>query len=262
VRGLRRSRGDTRPWFFLTAAVPVVVAGALGTWTAARTQAGAARQPATAGDGYAIYQQDCAVCHEPDGSGSFRGPAIRTSGTGAVDFMVRTGRMPIRDPRASTPRRRPAYSEAEIRAIVAYVATFVTGPAVPDLQGAATADLVLGARQYRLNCAPCHQSAGSGGALAYGTTAPALVHSSERETVEAMRIGPGNMPAFAPTVLDDEDALGVARYVRYLAHPQDRGGLSLWHLGPVPEGLVAWVIGLGAVLVWCRILGTREPKSD
>src|SRR4051794_6647907 len=47
-----------------------------------------------AADGAQIWTRDCAFCHGDRGQGSFQGPAITTSGTASVDFMVRTGRMP------------------------------------------------------------------------------------------------------------------------------------------------------------------------
>jgi ubiquinol-cytochrome c reductase cytochrome c subunit len=49
----------------------------------------------------------------------------------------------------------------------------------------------------------------------------------------------------------------VASYVQYLHHPRDRGGLPLGHLGPIPEGFVAWVVGLGVLLLAARLIGTR-----
>ncbi len=223
--------------------------------------------------GAEIWQQDCAVCHAPDGTGSFQGPDISRSGTAAVDFMVRTGRMPARihssqvgdllpGPNESEARRGPvAYSDAEIRRLVDHTGTFITGPEVPRVPATGvtgTADLANGGDLYRLNCAACHQMAGSGGALAYGTIGPALDQATPTEVIEAMRTGPGSMPVFGPSALSDDDARDVAGYVEYLRHPEDRGGANLWHLGPVPEGLVAWVVGIGGVLLLCRWLGQRD----
>jgi ubiquinol-cytochrome c reductase cytochrome c subunit len=49
----------------------------------------------------------------------------------------------------------------------------------------------------------------------------------------------------------------VAAYVEYLHRPDDRGGLGLGHLGPIPEGFVGWVVGMGALLLAARLIGTR-----
>ena len=50
----------------------------------------------------------------------------------------------------------------------------------------------------------------------------------------------------------------IVRYVEYLRDPEDRGGLGLGHLGPIPEGFVAWVIGLGLIVIGIRWIGTRD----
>ena len=54
------------------------------------------------------------------------------------------------------------------------------------------------------------------------------------------------MPVFGAQTLSDQQVSDVAAYVQYLHHPDDRGGLGLGHLGPIPEGFVGWVVGMGA----------------
>lgn len=203
------------------------------------------------------------MCHGPAGAGTVNGPSLRAAGTASVDFMLRTGRMPLKSPRAKLQRHEPRFDEAEIDAIVAYAASFTRGPAVPTLD-LSKAELPSGNRVFREQCAACHQAAGAGGALAYGDAAPSLRHSSPVEVAEAVRTGPGQMPAFTATNLDDTQLADVAAYVRYLQHPSDRGGINLGHLGPVPEGFIAWVVGLGALLVVARRLGglARSPKHE
>lgn len=213
--------------------------------------------------------QDCAVCHAVDGSGSFQGPDIRHSGTAAVDFMVRTGRMPaplhtatagrlLPSPTGATAARGPVrYSDTEIRQLVGHTATFVTGPEVPT-SPTGPVDIAAGGELYRSNCASCHQMAGSGGALAYGTSAPPLDRATPAEVVEAMRVGPGSMPVFSPADIDDRGAADIAAYVQQLRRPDDRGGAGLGHLGPVPEGFVAWSLGIGAIVLFVRWLGKRS----
>ena len=177
-----------------------------------------------------------------------------------IDFVVSTGRMPLAHPTEPERRHRVRYSAAQIRALVRYASTLVHGPAVPNVD-LAGADLAAGGAIFRSQCAACHQAAGGGGALAHGAEAPALLAATPVQVVEAMRTGPGNMPAFDERTITAKQADQVAAYVRYLQHPKDPGGLNLGHLGPVPEGLVAWLFGLTALLVIARLLGTRVPQG-
>lgn len=248
-------------WF---AALSVLVAIAfIGAY---RPSSGAsskqAANPPLIEQGRRLFLRDCAVCHGPRGEGSERGPNLSAAGTAAVDFMIRTGRMPLSSPRAPLQRHRTRYDDAEISAINAYAATFIThGPAIPTVATHGI-NLQRGNETYRAECAACHQAAGAGGALAFGVNAPALNQATPLEVVEAMRIGPGRMPKFDPATIDDHEASEVAAYVRYLHHPTDSGGLNLGHLGPVPEGLVAWLLGLGGLLVIARLLGQRVKRSE
>jgi ubiquinol-cytochrome c reductase cytochrome c subunit len=178
-------------------------------------------------------------------------------GAASVDFYLSTGRMPLDRPRAQAERKRVAYSPAQIRQLVAYVTSLAPGPAVPQIDPA-TGDLPDGLHLYANNCAPCHSSAAAGGALGHAVYAPALNRATPLQIAEAVRIGPGAMPVFGPDTLDDAQLASVVRYVGYLHHPDDRGGLGLGHLGPIPEGFVAWIVGLGAMLVAVRWIGTKD----
>jgi ubiquinol-cytochrome c reductase cytochrome c subunit len=66
------------------------------------------------------------------------------------------------------------------------------------------------------------------------------------------------MPVFGPDAIDEHALASIVRYVGYLRAPEDRGGLGLGHLGPIPEGFVAWVVGLGLLVVALRWIGTRD----
>jgi ubiquinol-cytochrome c reductase cytochrome c subunit len=65
------------------------------------------------------------------------------------------------------------------------------------------------------------------------------------------------MPAFGQAALNDDGLQSVVAYVRYLDAPRDRGGNPLWHLGPVAEGGIAWVVGIGLLLLALRWIGER-----
>lgn len=238
----------------------VAVAVALGATHPSPGEAAAESGRTDPTAGRTIWLRDCAVCHRPDGSGSEKAPDIRSSGTAMVDFMVSTGRMPLETPDAPATRHPARYSAAQIRSLVAYTATFVHGPRVPEV--AVSADRTSpGGVLYRQNCAACHQAAGGGGALAFGDVAPSLAHATPVQVVEAMRTGPGAMPLFDGTSISAEQADQIASYVQELRHPENPGGADLGHLGPVPEGLVAWIVGLGALLLVTRWLGTRHQDA-
>jgi ubiquinol-cytochrome c reductase cytochrome c subunit len=207
-------------------------------------------------DGQRIYQRDCAFCHGASAEGTKQGQPLRGIGDAEVDYAVSTGRMPLADP-GDERRRRPAkYSRAQIDALVAYLRPFTAGgPGIPDVRSNGRLD--HGGELFRAQCASCHQWAAEGGGL-LGLNAPSLHDSTPTQIGEAVRTGPVTMPAFSTGTLSDADVNDIAAYVRYLRHPRDRGGLGLWHLGPFAEGLIAWVVGIGVLLLGLNWIGTRE----
>lgn len=207
--------------------------------------------------GREVYVVACVSCHGVDYGGvDDRGPSIRRSGTAAVDFYVSSGRMPMDDAMGQSIRKDPALSQFEQDAVVAYLATVIDGPEIPDIDVAA-GDLALGQQLYTLNCAGCHNSAGSGGALGNAIYAPPLYPATALQVAEAIRAGPGAMPAFNQSQITDEQLNSIVRYVEFLDNPRDRGGLPLGRVGPVPEGMVAWIAGMGLIVLALRWIGTR-----
>jgi ubiquinol-cytochrome c reductase cytochrome c subunit len=214
--------------------------------------------PADAEAGRQLYVVACTTCHGADGGGmAGRGPTLVGVGAASADFYLSSGRMPLDRPRSQAERKRVAYPPAQIRQLVAYVASLGPGPGVPQVDPG-LGDLAEGNHLYANNCASCHSSAAAGGALGHAVYAPALNRATPTQVAEAVRIGPGAMPVFGPDTLDDAQLASVVRYVGYLHKPDDRGGLGLGHLGPIPEGFVAWVVGLGAMLVAVRWIGTKD----
>ncbi len=65
------------------------------------------------------------------------------------------------------------------------------------------------------------------------------------------------MPRFDRTTIDDRTLDGIVRYVQLTRHPDDRGGLGIGHMGPVPEGMIAWFVALAALLLVARVIGER-----
>src|SRR5215210_9202888 len=86
-------------------------------------------------EGRALFQVTCASCHGLNGegqtTGSIQGPPLIGVGAAAVDFQVATGRMPMSRPEAQAPDKRNVYTEEEIAALAAFVASLGPGPAIP-----------------------------------------------------------------------------------------------------------------------------------
>jgi ubiquinol-cytochrome c reductase cytochrome c subunit len=238
--------------------IAVPLAAGLAAATAAHGSVAAGAAVAAPRDVGTVYRQDCAVCHGGTGTGSARGPSLVGAGRASVDYYLTTGRMPLEDPDDIPRRHKPPYSPATIHALVDYVweLTGRTGPDIPkvDLRHA---DIAQGGELYRLNCAACHSWAGTGGALTK-RQAPSLEPSTPTQIAEAVRVGPGWMPAFGTAAINDSQLADVVAYARYAAHPDNRGGAELGHVGPLAEGAVSVFIGLGLLLLFTLWIGTRE----
>lgn len=254
------------PWAIVVAAVITASVAAFLAFSSPSASAQGTEQQEPRGEAASpkqLFQRDCAICHGTSGQGTARGPDLTNVGTAAIDFMVRTGRMPPPNPAldryeltVDLPHAEPQYDESEIEALVDYTGTFIGGPEVPDVH----VDEALeaeGGQLFRLNCASCHQFAGVGGVLIDSGEAPTLHLSSPIEVAEAIRIGPGTMPAFPERVLNEEEVNAIASYVEELRHPRDEGGIALIHYGPFSEGAIAWLIGIGALLVTAKWIGRR-----
>ncbi|MCU1376156.1 MAG: cytochrome c class, partial [Actinomycetia bacterium] len=192
-----------------------------------------------------------------------------------VDYALTTGRMPLvvpgRGDRPGRPRQplpgaqpiapdrsaqrhAPAYDTGTIRGLVAYVGRLVAdgGPSIPTV---GPGDVAAGGVLYRESCAACHSWSGEGGALLH-REAPPLQAATPVQVAEAVRTGPGQMPAFGTAALTDQQLDDLTRYVAYVQQPDDRGGLALGHVGPVAEGAVG-LLGLALLLGLCVWIGDR-----
>ena len=67
-----------------------------------------------------------------------------------------------------------------------------------------------------------------------------------------MIIGPGQMPVFD---FADDDRNAVVTYVGHLQSAPSPGGFEIGGIGPVPEGFVAWVVGMAALLLIVVLVG-------
>jgi ubiquinol-cytochrome c reductase cytochrome c subunit len=208
--------------------------------------------------GRALFLAGCSSCHGLDAEGGNQAPSLIGVGSAAVDFQLSTGRMPLAKPAAEAERHSPKYNQTQIDQIAAFIASTAPGPAKPD---AATvengAKIAEGGELYRTNCASCHQAVGQGGALSYGKHAPALGEATAVQIAEAIRTGPEQMPVFGNGQLSDQQVASIIKYVQFVTAPKDPGGASLGHYGPVPEGLVAIIVGLGGLVIATMWIGSR-----
>jgi ubiquinol-cytochrome c reductase cytochrome c subunit len=217
----------------------------------------AAAAPSETTTGMQLYEERCATCHGEQGQGTANGPPISGLGPAWYDFMLSTGRMPVDRPVVQASRKRPAFTRPQIDALITYLVTLPPGGGVPIPQVApALGDLSQGQSVFELNCAPCHGTTGNGGAVG-PQVAPSLHQATPTQIAEAVRIGPGAMPPFDERTLTQQQLNSLARYVLYLRTPLNAGGAGLGHYGPIIEGFVGLLVGLGALVLVVRYIGSR-----
>jgi ubiquinol-cytochrome c reductase cytochrome c subunit len=212
---------------------------------------------AAADRGKGMFDQSCATCHGGLGQGvPGKGPSLIGVGSAAVEFQVGTGRMPLSRQEAQGERKKPMFTEDQARDIGAYIEALGGGPQLPpgtDLHS--KGDIANGGQLFRVNCAACHDFAGNGGALSSGKFAPAI-RSTDRQIYAAMLSGPQNMPVFGDNQLTPQEKEDVIAYIQNLQSEQDPGGWGIGRIGPVPEALVIFLVGLvGLILATLWIAG-------
>lgn len=208
--------------------------------------------------GRQLFLQACSSCHGTGAEGTARAPTLVGLGTAAVDFWVNTGRMPLEVPSEQAMRKNPIFRPSQAKAIAEYVGSLGPGgPSIPSSVDYQNADLSEGGELWRLNCSTCHSLTANGGALSYGAYAPSLLPDTPLDIAEAIRVGPGNMPRFTTSQLSTQDEYDIIRYVKYITHPDDRGGFNLGHVGPTTEGFIGIVVGVGLLMLAAFWIGDR-----
>jgi ubiquinol-cytochrome c reductase cytochrome c subunit len=206
-----------------------------------------------------LYENRCSSCHGLSLQGSSNGPPLIGKSAADVDFMLRTGRMPAAVAWEQPAAQRPEFDDGEIRALVAYVVLVGQGsPALPTLR---PGNVVRGRAAFAQNCAACHGVTGRGASVGYSEVAPSLAAAAPMVVAEAVRVGPGVMPAFGHDVISASDLDDVVAYVALLqrrSRAENPGGVSLGNVGPVAEGFVGWLFGLGLLVLLCRRIGTTD----
>lgn len=225
--------------------------------------------PAASGDraqlvreGAVLYGVHCSTCHGADLKGTQGVPSLLQAGGAAVDFYLTTGRMPLALRSMASGSQAfhvPALLDAhQTAAVDAYVDSHAR-QLTPIPQVRVNASLLQrGRRIFEDNCQACHGAAAQGATAGEQWTALPLDKASPTQIGEAIRVGPGVMPRFTSAQLSAADIDAVATYVRDLAQsPQLYGGTVMQYLGPVSEGAVSAIVGVGFLFWVIYFTGTK-----
>jgi ubiquinol-cytochrome c reductase cytochrome c subunit len=254
-------------------AVVLLTLTAIGLGYAAVTGSGSpasAASPAVAdqrqiAEGRSLFNQNCASCHGFAAQGVPNiAPSLIGVGAAAVDFQVSTGRMPAKEPGAENPRKPVQLSPSQTRAVAAYIESLGGGPAIPAAEQVAPSagNVAVGQQLFIANCAQCHNFVGAGGALTYGKFAPALTEATPTQLYEAMLTGPEAMPVFNDATLTPQNKRDIIAYVTEKRAETNPGGFSLGRIGPVTEGLVAFLGLLFFMVLGAMWLTAKHGKTE
>lgn len=212
--------------------------------------------------GNELYQASCAACHGAGGEGTQNGPSLIGVGALAADFMIRTGRMPLPAPGQQIRRGYAIFPEPDVEALVAFVASLGAGPPIPNVQVDSSTDTAAGRAAYVATCAACHGAGATGDAVGGGQNAPTLLETGPTQVGEAIRLGPGAMPAFGPAQISDPQLSQIAAYLQALrTSATSPGGANVGGVGPVAEGYVAWIVYLVALVGVTRWIERRRRRA-
>ena len=259
-RFTRRSKATRRITGALALMFALVAMGLAYTALAPRPQTANAAviDPAKIAAGKSLYVTACITCHGSNLQGVItRGPSLVGVGQAATYFQVSTGRMPAVENAAQMPRKQPYFNDEQVDQLSAYIDSIGGGPAVPAGELADKNNVARGGELYRLNCASCHNFTGQGGALSQGKYAPNLGEATDAQIYAAMLSGPENMPKFGDAQITPDEKKAIIAFVQNNKATVDPGGYSLGGFGPAPEGLVAFLVGMGAIVALTLWMGSK-----
>jgi ubiquinol-cytochrome c reductase cytochrome c subunit len=217
-----------------------------------------------------LFTQACSACHGEHGEGvRGKGPSLKGAGAAAADFYLGTGRMPLSHPDVAPQRTRPPFNARARKELTAYIASLGcrqgiprsdcgpgAGPAVPAVHPS-KGDLQQGFDAFTDHCAGCHAITARGGVAPPGA-APALQQANATDIAEAVRVGPYLMPKFSERQIDQHTLDSITAYVLSTHRLPDKGGWGIGNIGPIPEGLVAWLLAGTVLLIVVRVIGERR----
>ena len=210
--------------------------------------------------GRQLFQLSCITCHGANLDGiKGQGPSLIGVGGAAVYFQVSTGRMPLSQQGAYAPRKEAKFNEQQIEQLAAYVESVGGGPTLPqgNLRGD-NSSIAAGGALFRLNCASCHGTTFRGAPLSAGKIAPTLWEANDKQIVAAMLTGPESMPVFSDNQLTPDEKSAIVAYIQTMKASKDPGGSGIDRIGPVSEAIVAWVGGVGALMIAILWIGAKQ----
>ncbi|MHA6795370.1 cytochrome bc1 complex diheme cytochrome c subunit [Pseudonocardia bannensis] len=255
----------------LALGIGLLAAGGMYTLFTPKPQVAVAQgDSALIAKGQELYNNACISCHGVNLQGvQDRGPSLIGVGDAATYFQVSSGRMPLARQEAQAQRKPPApgfdphtpEGQENLDALGAFVQANGGGPTRPAATGEALrgSDPARGGELFRLNCASCHNFTGRGGALSSGKFAPTLDPASEDQIYTAMLTGPQNMPKFADRQLTPAEKEDIIAYIKSVSGSNNNpGGYAAGGLGPTSEGVIAFVVGLAALIGFAMWLGAKS----
>lgn len=250
----------------------LITAGTLSAIVLPASRAGSAEAGLSPGErqvAETLYANHCATCHGASGAGGVipgtddavpplvGNPDVTVP---ALDLTLRVGRMPPPENDPYDNRARTVLlDERERDLMVRYLADAFdiegTVPAPPE------GDVRRGREVFATNCAQCHGSTGAGGVAGGGAWTPPVIDRDAVAIAEAIRVGPFEMPAFAPEQISDAEIGDVVAFVDFVAQEQGTP-LGLTELNPVYASGFAFVFAVIVLLSALWIAGKPSHFPD
>ena len=189
-----------------------------------------------------------------------RGPALRGVGAAAADFYLSTGRMPLADP-TDEPVAPSRDTRAPTSTRSSPTSARFGGPPLPRVDPA-RGDVATREATFTEHCAGCHQIVGRGRHRhRRGRARP------RRRDADPGRRGGPRRPVPDAGVLGRASSISatldsIARYVQSTRTPTTAAAGASATSGPIPEGMVAWLLAGAPCSLVARLIGERGAGHE
>ena len=208
-----------------------------------------------------LFQRGCSSCHGLHGEGTNLAPTLIGVGAAAADFQLTTGRMPLPAPGARVRKPGPDLPAGPDRGPVRLrrqpcprarrcPSSGTSNGTTPTWRkaGSCSAPTARPATRPPVRAAPSPTA----------STRPTSARPRRRRSSRRSAPGRRTCPSSLRQQISDDQAVAIAKYVKFVTSPPDPGGAGLGHLGPIPEGLVIWLIGMTGVAAAALWIGSRQ----